>query len=349
MAQSAFRLGELAAQFGCELIGDPEARVSSIAPLASALSGTISFFANKAYRDQLRATAATAVLIRAADVEDCPVNALIAEDPYLAYARIATVLHPSAALVAGVHSSAVVAPSATVAASAQLAANCVIEDDAVIAEHVYVGPGVVVGPRCTVGRASRLQANATLVQDVDIGERCIVHQGVVVGSDGFGNAQGPSGWVKVPQIGGVRIGNDVEIGANSAIDRGAIDDTVLENGVRIDNLVHIAHNVRIGEHTAMAAFSGVSGSSVIGKRCMVAGMAGIVGHVTICDDVIVGGKAVISKDVKEPGYYSGTFIAEKDKDWKRKVAHFKRLEGLVKRVRELEKTVNELTADSSDK
>ena len=336
MARSAIRLGELAAEFGCELVGDPQVKVSRVATLSSANAGELSFFANKAYREQLRTTSAGVVLLRAADAEDCPVNALITDDPYLAFARIAGMLHSQPDLVAGTHVSAVVSPSAKIATNVQLSAHVVIEDDAIIEADVFVGPGVVIGPRCRIGRASRLLANATVVQDVELGERCIIHAGAVLGSDGFGNAQGNKGWVKVPQVGRLLIGNDVEIGANSAIDRGALDDTVIEDGVRLDNLVHIAHNVRIGQHTALAAQNGVAGSTTIGKRCMFGGQVGIAGHLNICDDVIVGGKSVLTKDVKEPGYYVGTFSAEKDKEWKRKVARFRRLESLVSRVHVLE-------------
>jgi UDP-3-O-[3-hydroxymyristoyl] glucosamine N-acyltransferase len=218
-----------------------------------------------------------------------------------------------------------------------LSANVVIDEDSVIGAGVFLGPGVVVGPRSVIGRGSRLLANATVVQDVKMGERCIVHPGAVIGSDGFGNASGDDGWVKVPQVGGVRIGDDVEIGANTTVDRGSIEDTLIGNGVRLDNLVQIGHNVEIGEHTAMAAFTGVSGSTIIGKRCMFAGRAGVVGHISICDDVVVGGAAVVSKDIREPGYYTGSFTAEKDRDWKRRVARFRRLDNLARRVAALEK------------
>ena len=180
-------------------------------------------------------------------------------------------------------------------------------------------------------------ANVTIVQDAELGERCIIHPGTIIGSDGFGNAQSESGWVKVPQIGRVLIGNDVEVGANSTIDRGALDDTVIGDGARLDNLVHIAHNVRIGQHTALAAQNGIAGSTTIGKRCMFGGQVGVDGHLTICDDVIVGGKSVLTEYIKEPGFYAGTFSAEKDKQWKRKVARFRRLENLAGRVKVLEK------------
>lgn len=341
-------LGELAAMFGYEVAGDPSIKVSAVATLANADEGEISFFANEAYRQALRETRAAAVVLRRGDVDACPSASLIAEDPYLAYARIAAELHPAPDVSPGIHPSAVVAGSATVSAAAQISANATICDEAVIAADVYVGPGVVVGTRCKVGSGTRLLANATLVQDVTIGERCIVHPGAVIGADGFGNAKSPTGWVKVPQFGGVRIGDDVEIGANTTIDRGAVDDTVIGNGVRLDNLVQIAHNVHVGDHTAMASLSGVSGSTVIGKRCMFAGQVGIVGHISICDDVVVGGATMISKDIDSPGFYAGSFPGEKDREWKRKVAHFRRLGGLVERVTALEERRKEESVDDDE-
>lgn len=331
------RLGDLATRFGCELVGDPEAFVTHVATLANAGPEALTFFANPAYRSRLQNTAAGAVVLGPADAEGCPVAALIAEEPYATYARIAGLLHPSEPLPPGVHASAVVDPSASVAASAHVAAHAVIGPDSVVAEHAAVGPNTVVGSRCRIGAHTRLHANVTLVQDVTIGERGIVHPGAVIGADGFGNARGDTGWIKVPQIGGVRIGNDVEVGANTTIDRGAIEDTVIEDGVRLDNLVQIAHNVRLGEHTAMASLSGISGSTVVGKRCMFGGQSGVVGHISICDDVVVGGATMISKDIREPGFYTGSFPAEKDRDWKRKVARFRRLDELVRRIRKLEK------------
>ena len=331
-------LGELAVRFGCELVGDPSATISRVATLLNADPECLSFFVNKAYREQLRQTRSAAVLVHPDDANDCPVNALLADDPYLVYARIADILYPLPALAAGIHKSAVVSPAAIVADTAQVSANVVVDDDSVIGAGVFVGPGVVIGPRCTIGSGTRLLANTTLVQDVQMGERCIVHPGAVIGSDGFGNAKSDGGWVKVPQLGGVRIGDDVEIGANTTIDRGAIDDTVIENGVRLDNLIQIAHNVQIGEHTAMAAFTGVSGSTIIGKRCLFAGQAGIVGHINICDDVVVGGATMISKDIREPGFYAASFPGEKAMDWKRKVARFRRLDELLRRVGALEKS-----------
>jgi len=330
-------LGELAVQFGCELIGDPEISVSRVATLANAGDGDLSFFANRIYRDDLQVTRASAVVVRREDAEACSVSALISSDPYLTYAHIATVLHPEPAVAAGTHRSAAVADSAKLAAGVQISANAVIDEGVELGENVYVGPGAVVGPGCRIGDDSRLLANSTLVRDVVMGMRCIVHPGAVLGDDGFGNAMSESGWVKVPQVGGVRIGDDVEIGANTTIDRGAIDDTIIGNGVRLDNLVHIGHNVQIGEHTAMAGFTGISGSTIVGKRCMFGGQAGVVGHISICDDVVVGGATVVSKDITKPGFYVGSFPGEENREWKRKVARFRRLGDLNDRVAALEK------------
>jgi UDP-3-O-[3-hydroxymyristoyl] glucosamine N-acyltransferase len=330
-------LGELATRFGCELVGDPDSAVTHVATLANAGPRSLSFLANPAYRAELAVTRAGAVVVRADDADACPVPALISHDPYETYARIAGVLHPPASFPPGIHESAIVSGSATVSASAHVAARAVIGDGAIVADGAGIGPGAVVGPRCRVGESTRLHANVTLVEDVRIGKRCIVHPGAVIGCDGFGNARSDTGWVKVPQIGGVEIGDDVEIGANTTIDRGSIEDTVIGNGVRLDNLIQIAHNVRIGEHTVMAAQSGVSGSTVIGKRCMFAGQSGLVGHITICDDVVIGGATMVSKDIREPGFYTASFPAEKDRDWKRKVARFRRLDDLAQRVASLEK------------
>ena len=329
-------LGELAARFGCELIGDPSTTVSRVATLSGADAASISFLANSNYRNELRSTGAAAVILGAEDAAECPAASLIAGDPYLVYARVADVLHPRAEHAPGVHPSATIDGSASVAASAHVAAGVVVCAESTIGDNVYVGPGTVIGPRCRVERDTYLHANVTFVQDVSIGSRGIVHSGAVLGSDGFGNAMSEDGWVKVPQLGGVIIGDDVEIGANTTVDRGAIDDTIIGNGVRLDNLVQIAHNVRIGEHTAMAALTGISGSTTIGKRCMLAGRVGIVGHVSICDDVVIGGASVVSKDIASPGYYSGSFPAEKDRDWKRRIARFRRLEQLERRVSDLE-------------
>jgi UDP-3-O-[3-hydroxymyristoyl] glucosamine N-acyltransferase len=306
--------------------------VERVATLSDADPSSISFLANSAYRQQLQKTRAAAVILRAADASACPVAALVAASPYLLYARVAALLYPVPALPAGKHPSAIVAGSASIAATAHIAAHAVIGNNNIIGEYAVVGPGCVVGENCSIGAGTRLTANVTLVADVVIGERCVVHPGAVIGCDGFGNAMSENGWVKVPQVGGVRIGDDVEIGANTTIDRGAIGHTVIGNGVRIDNLVQIAHNVRVGDHTAMAAMTGISGSTIIGKRCMFGGQSGTVGHVNICDDVVVTGNAMVTKDIDTPGAYAGAFAAEPSGVWKRQVARFRRLDSMAARL-----------------
>lgn len=329
-------LGELATRFGCELIGDPDSVVSGVASLPNATAESLTFLASKAYKQQLSSTKAAAVVLRPDDAADCPVAAFLHDDPYACYARMASAVCPPPEYAPGVHASAVVDASATIAASAHIAPHVVIGERSRIGDNVYVGPGTVIGPDCEVGDDCRFIANVTLARAVCIGKRGIFHPGVVLGSDGFGNAMSAEGWIKVPQVGGVRIGDDVEIGSNTTVDCGAIDDTVIEDGVRIDNLCMIAHNVHVGAHTAMAAMSGIAGSTTIGKRCMFAGMGGSVGHITICDDVIIGAKSFASKDITEPGTYLASFPAEPAKDWMKQVGRFRRIEALQARVKKLE-------------
>lgn len=331
------KLGELAEQFDCELVGDPDVIIDNVSGLQNAGPASLSFLSNPKFRNELAETRAAAVVVRAEDADDSPTASLVSDNPYADYARMAAVIHPSPQHTAGVDASAVVAVDAEISPTAHIAANVSIGDRSKIGDNVYVGPGTVIGPDCSVANDCRLIANVTLVRDVTLGQRGILHPGVVVGADGFGNAMTPEGWIKVPQLGGVRIGDDVEIGANTTVDCGAIEDTVIEDGVRIDNLCMIAHNVHIGAHTAMAAMTGIAGSTTIGKRCLFAGQSGAVGHINICDDVVVSGKAVISKDITEPGVYAASFTAEPAREWSRKVARFRRLDQLVERVRKLEK------------
>lgn len=330
-------LGELAAQFGCELIGDPAVEVSSVAALDNAQADSLTFLSNPSYAMQLPATRAAAVVLRPADAEHCAVAALLSDNPYATYARMASVVLPKNTASPGIHDSASIAASAEVAKSAHIAANAVVGEGSKIGEHALVGPGCVVGPDCDVGDHCKLAANVTLEKRVRIGRRTIVHPGVVIGADGFGNAMTPEGWVKVPQVGGVRIGSDVEIGANTTIDCGAVGDTVIADGVRIDNLCMIAHNVTIGEHSALAAMTGIAGSTSVGKRCLFAGKSGAVGHVSICDDVVVAAKTFITKDVREPGTYAASFPAEKAALWAKQLARFRRLGVLADKVKKLQK------------
>ena len=333
----AISLGDLATRFGCELKGDVTVQIESVASLQNANSSSLTFLSNPAFKQQLAATKAAAVILRAEDASLCPTACLISDNPYASYAQMAAAISPAPEYAPGVHTSATIVSSASVAPSAHIAANAVIGERSTIGDNTYVGPGCVVGPDCEIGDDCRFIANVTVVRKVTMGARCILHPGVVIGTDGFGNAMTPEGWIKVPQLGGVRVGDDVEIGANTAIDCGSIDDTVIENGVRIDNLVHIAHNVRIGEHTAIAAQSCFAGSVTIGKRCMFSGNSGSTGHVTICDDVIVSILGMITKDITEPGVYASSWPAEPVRDWNRNVARVRRIGSLNDRVKKLEK------------
>ncbi|HUO80831.1 MAG TPA: UDP-3-O-(3-hydroxymyristoyl)glucosamine N-acyltransferase [Steroidobacteraceae bacterium] len=330
-------LGQVAARFGLVLRGDPDARVTGVATLKDARPGTVSFLTNPRYRRYLEATAATAVVLDEAASADCRVAALIAANPYAAYARIAAWLHPEPAPAPGVHPSAVVDPGARVAASAAIGPHAVVEAGAEIGERAVVGPGSVVGADSVLGADTRLAARVVLYRRVRVGQRCLIHSGAVLGADGFGIAQDRDGWVKVPQLGGVRVGDDVEIGANTTIDRGAIDDTVIEDDVKLDNQIQIGHNVRVGAHTAIAGCVGISGSTTIGRRCMIGGMAGIAGHLEVCDDVAVLGLSMVSRSITTPGIYSSGLPVSEAGAWRRVVARLRHLDELFDRVRRLER------------
>jgi len=320
-----YSLGELAVRFGLELRGDPAQRVSHVATLAQAGPGCISFLANSRYRRQLPATRATAVVVTAGIADQCPVAALVDPNPYLAYARIANLLYPAPPPAAGVHPSAVVAADAQVAASASVGALCVIEAGVVLGERVQVGAGCVLQAGARVGAGTVLMPRVSVYAGVLIGARCILHSGAVIGSDGFGFAPDAGAWVKVPQVGSVRIGDDVEIGANTTIDRGAIEDTIVENGAKLDNQIQVAHNVVIGAHTAIAACTGISGSTTIGQRCMIGGMVGFAGHLTIADDVIITGCSLVSASIRQAGSYSSGMPTVETRAWRRMVATLRRL------------------------
>jgi UDP-3-O-[3-hydroxymyristoyl] glucosamine N-acyltransferase len=324
--QAEFSLGELAVRFGLTLRGEPGLTVRSVATLSRANSGALSFLANSRYRRQLESTQASAVILSAEDEAHCPVAALIDPNPYLAYARIAALLHPEPAPEPGIHPSAVVAGGARVAASASIGPLAVIEEGAQIGERVLIGPGCIVQKGAAVGADSTLRSRVNLYPGVTLGQRCILHAGAVVGADGFGFAPNNGTWEKVPQVGSVRIGDDVEIGANTTIDRGAIDDTVVENGVKLDNQIQVGHNVVIGAHTAIAACTGISGSTVIGRRCMIGGMVGFAGHLSIADDVVVTGCSLVSASIKKPGSYSSGMPTVETRLWRRMVAHLRRLD-----------------------
>jgi UDP-3-O-[3-hydroxymyristoyl] glucosamine N-acyltransferase len=342
------RLGELAARFGCELRGDPDTLIERVATLQEAGAGEISFLANAKYRRHLPGTRAAAVVLDATTVDDCPTSALVVANPYATYARIAQVLYPSAADRSGHHPSAVIEAGAEVDPSAWIGPNAYVGAGARVGARAQIGPSCVVLENAVVGAAARLVAHVTLCAGVRIGERCLLHPGVVIGADGFGHAQDKDGFVKIPQVGAVLIGDDVEIGANSTIDRGAIGDTVIERGVKIDNQVQVGHNCRIGEHTVISGCVGISGSVTIGKRCMLGGMVGIVGHLQITDDVYLTGKTMVSHSITRPGLYSGQLPFDEARRFRRNSARFQQLDELARRVRALEKGAGSTTDDEQD-
>jgi UDP-3-O-[3-hydroxymyristoyl] glucosamine N-acyltransferase len=329
-------VGELAVRFGCELRGDPSALVDHVATLTGADARSLSFVANPRYKPQLAQTKAGAVVVDEGCAAECPTNALICKNPHAAYARIAAILHPRQLGPAGVHASAIVADSAQIDPTAHVGPLSVIGERCVVGPRVFVGPHCVLEAEVTVAEDVHLAARVTLCHAVQVGARTVVQPGAVIGGDGFGFASEQRRWVKVPQVGSVRVGPDVEIGANTTIDRGAVEDTVIEEGVKLDNLIMIAHNVRVGAHTAIAALTGISGSTTIGKRCQIAGEVAIGGHLTICDDVVFLGTTMVSHSITEPGVYSSGIPLEKATTWRRMVARFKRIDRLDARLKKLE-------------
>ena len=341
-------LGELAVRFGCELRGDPDVRIERVATLANADAHALSFLANPRYRKELAGTRAAAVVLSAASAADCPAAMLLAENPYATYARMAALLHPPPPLNPGVHPSAVIAASARIAADAEIGAGAVLGPDVTVGARVLVGPQCVLAAGVTLASDVRLIARVTLGRGVTVGARSVLQPGAVVGADGFGFAPEKGQWLKVPQLGTVRIGPDVEIGANTTIDRGAIEDTVIEEGVKLDNLIQIAHNVRVGAHTAIAACSGVSGSTTIGRRCMIGGGVGFAGHISIADDVVITGFSAVTHSIANAGVYSSTLPIEEARTWRRLVAHFKRIARLEGRLRRLERSAGIASPQEDD-
>lgn len=335
---AVFTLGELAQRFGLELHGDARREIHGVATLALARAGQLGFLANPRYRSQLAATAADAVIVRSDDMlAGSPIAFLVARDPYAAFAKVAALFAVEPACPPGVHPSAVVDPAARVAASASVGAHCVIEAGAVIEDGALLGPHCIIGNDCVVGAQSRLVARVTLVSRVRLGQRVLIHPGAVLGADGFGIAFEHDHWLKVPQLGGVRIGDDCEIGANTTIDRGALTDTVLEEDVRLDNQIQIAHNVTIGAHTAIAGCAAIAGSAQIGRYCLIGGAAGILGHLTIADRVTITAMTLVTHSIREAGEYSSGTPVQESRLWRRNAARIKHLDELARRVAAIDK------------
>ena len=335
----SYRLGDLARHTGARLEGDPGCMIHSLNVLQETEPGGISFLANRKYRKYLKITKASAVILGQEFLAECPTNALVSDNPYLAFARIADLMFPQAKVQAGRHSSAVVADSAQIDSSAWIGPGAIIEDGAIVGARVHIGAGCIVGHGGQIGDDTRLVANVTICHDARIGCRVLIHPGAVIGSDGFGLANDEGVWIKVPQLGSVCIGNDVEIGANTTIDRGAINDTVIEDGVKLDNQIQVAHNVQIGAHTAVAACVGIAGSTQIGRHCTLAGGVGVVGHLEIGDDVHFSAQTLVTRSYKEPGYFSGNLPAVPNAVWRKSIARIRQLEETERRIKQLEKCV----------
>ena len=336
---TGIRLDRLAAELGADFRGDPGTRVFRIAHLLGAESDCLTFLGDPRYRKHLPETRAGVVILNVEDEPQSPVPVLISTNPYLSFARAARLIYPRPPVAGGVHPSAVVDPGAQVDPSAWIGPTAVIEAGAWIGPRVFVGPGCVVGEGVRVDEDSRLVARVTLCERTQVGKRALLHPGAVIGRSGFGFAKDGERWVRIPQVGRAVLGDDVEIGANTTVDRGAIDDTTIGNGVKLDNHIQIGHNVHIGENTAMAANTGISGSTRIGRNCTVAGAVGMAGHLTIGDQVHFTGMAMVTRSFPDSGTYSSGIPAMPSGEWRRNVARFRHLDELSRRLKQLEERV----------
>lgn len=334
--RKSYSLREITARFGGEIAGDSGVEVRRVATLESATPESIAFLTNERYLPQLRTTRAGAVIVGQSARDATRLPRIVCANPYAYFARVSALFNPARPPRPGVHASAVVDSSAKIAEDTEIGPCVVVGRNARIGAGCVAGAGCCIGDDVTIGSGSTLHANVTIYHDCVIGERVILHSGVVIGADGFGIALEEDRWVKVPQIGRVVIGNDVEIGANTTVDRGALDDTVIEEGVKLDNLIQIGHNVRIGAHTAIAGCAGVAGSAKIGRYCRIGGASGIAGHLVIADHVEISAYTLIAKSIDRPGTYTGAYPFEPHPQWRRNAAQLRHLYELTQRIRALE-------------
>ncbi len=332
----SFTLAKLSELTATTTVGDPGCEIDRVDSLRQATDGAITFFANPRLKQDLKRTRASAVILKEEHLEDCPCNALLTDNPYLVFARVAGLLNPPPSPAPGIHPAAVVSNTATVGEGVSIGPGTVIDDDCVIGNNTCIGPNCCLHAGCEVGENCRLVSHITLCEKTVLGQRVIIHPGVVVGSDGFGLASEGDEWVKIPQLGRVRIGDDVEIGANTTIDCGALEDTVLEEGVKLDNQIQVAHNVRIGAHTVIAGCTGISGSTTIGRYCRIGGATAIGGHLKIADHVTLGGMTRVGKSIEKAGTYVSGTPMQPYRDWLRSSALYKKLGQLAERIKKLE-------------
>lgn len=339
MKRATYRLEVIANRFGGKLMGNAGVMISQVATLDSAKPDQIAFLANSKYRSQLDSTRAGAVILGEADVDATTLPRIVCENPYAYFARLSAFLNPLPEAVAGIHPSAVVGDGASVSPSAQIDAHVVIGKGAIIGAHSVIMSGCNIGAGVSIGEHALLYPRVVVYHDCVLGNNLIAHSGVVIGADGFGIAMEEGRWLKIPQIGRVVIGNDVEIGANTTIDRGALDDTVIEEGVKLDNQIQIAHNVHIGAHTAIAGCVGIAGSATIGKYCRIGGSAGILGHLQIADHVEISSFTLVGKSIKQQGSYCGIYPFSTTQAWKKNAAQLRHLDELADRIKQLEQEI----------
>lgn len=333
---ASLSLADIVARLGGQLTGDPSQIIRQVATLEQATPDSIAFFANERYQDRLQTTGAGAVIAGRALPELSGRSHIVTVNPYAYFARVSALLNPAQPVEAMQHASSVIHSGARIGEGVHIAPHVVIEEGAVIGDGCHIGAGSYVGAGASVGDGGVLHPNVTVYHGCSLGKRIIVHAGVVIGADGFGIAMDEGRWIKIPQIGRVRIGDDVEIGANTTIDRGAMDDTVIEDGVKLDNQIQIAHNVFIGAHTAIAACAGVAGSAHVGRHCKIGGASGIAGHIRIADNVEISAHTLITKSIAEAGTYTGAYPFEINRDWRRNAVGLRNLAELTRRIRALE-------------
>ena len=342
MKRTAYRLEDIASRFGGKLLGNAGVLINQIATLDSAQADQIAFLANTKYRKQLDATHAGAIILGAGDAESTSLPRIVCDNPYAYFARLSAFLNPQQQAIPGIHPSAVIAKSVNISPESQIDAHVVIGEGAQIGAHCVIMSGCSVGANVVIGDNVLLYPGVTVYHDCVLGNNLIAHSGVVIGADGFGIAMEEERWLKIPQIGRVVIGNDVEIGANTTIDRGALDDTVIEDGVKLDNQIQIAHNVRIGAHTAIAGCVGIAGSATIGKYCRIGGSAGILGHLEIADHVEISSFTLVGKSIKEQGSYCGIFPFSTTQAWRKNAAQLRHLDELADRIKQLEQKIESI-------
>lgn len=333
----SYSLREIVERLGGEIVGDPATTVKRIAAVESATPDSITFIVNERYAAQLGECRAAAVILRESMRSVTERPRVVCSNPYAYFARVSALFNPAPAARPGRHPTAAIDPSAVIAPDAEIGPFVVAGRNVRIGGGSVIGAGCFLGDDTTVGEHARLSANVTVYHGCTIGDRVVLHSGVVIGADGFGFAMDEGRWTKVPQIGGVVIGSDVEIGANTTIDRGAIEDTVIEEGAKLDNQIQIGHNCRIGAHTAIAACTGIAGSTKIGRHCRIGGASGIAGHIDIADNVEISAYTAVTKSIGRPGRYTAVYAFEPHAQWLRNAVHLRHLDDLAERVRKLEK------------